>query len=96
LAKFERLLLEAGGLQWDEAVKKAMLSNSLSLDIHRTLAAMPTPATYDAYISLIHTVAHNLDLIKLQEKGTRSRLVSVTLSAEHRQHNTAIKLPTGV
>ena len=57
-------------------MKKAMLSNRLSLDIHRTLAATPTAATYDAYISLIHTVAHNLDLIKLQEKGTRSRLVS--------------------
>lgn len=78
LAKFERLLLEAGGLEWDEAVKKAMLSNGLSLDIQKTLAATPTPPTYDAYISLIHTVAHNLDSIKLQEKGARSRPVPTT------------------
>jgi hypothetical protein len=33
LATFERTLLEAGGLSWDDIVKKSMLAKGLSTDI---------------------------------------------------------------
>jgi hypothetical protein len=68
LAKFEKLLLEAGGLDWDDSIKKAMLANGLALDIQRALAATVLPPEYTKYVALIHTVAHNLEAIGTREE----------------------------
>ena len=68
LATFERTLLEAGGLNWDDVVKKSMLAKGLSTDIQRALVATPIPASYDAYCSLLHTVSHNLESLRTKER----------------------------
>lgn len=61
LATFERTLLEAGGLTWDVAVKKAMLAKGLSRDVKKALVATPTPASYEEYCATLHRVTHNLE-----------------------------------
>jgi zinc knuckle protein/retrotransposon gag protein len=68
LATFERTLLEAGGLTWDDVVKKSMLAKGLSADIQKALVATPVPASYDAYCSLLHTVSHNLESLRTKER----------------------------
>jgi len=69
LATFERTLLEAGGLNWDDAVKKLMLERGLPTETQKALVATPTPATYEAYCSLLHTVSHNLESLRAKEKA---------------------------
>jgi hypothetical protein len=68
LATFERTLLEAGGLTWDDAVKKSMLAKGLSIETQKALVATPIPAKYTAYCSLLHTVSHNLESLRTKEK----------------------------
>ena len=68
LATFERTLLEAGGLNWDDVVKKSMLAKGLSTDIQKALVATPMPASYDSYCSLLHTVSHNLESLRTKER----------------------------
>jgi hypothetical protein len=68
LARFERTLLEEGGLSWDDTVKKAFLTRGLSVEIQRTLLAVPTPATYTDYCSQLHLVSRNLEAIRVKEK----------------------------
>ena len=68
LARFERTLLEAGGLSWDDTVKKAFLSRGLSVDIQRTLLAVPTPASYADYCSQLHMVSQNLEAMRTRER----------------------------
>ena len=72
LADFDCTLLDAGGGEWPEHVKKAFLSNSLSSELHKALVATPTPNTYREYCSLLHTVSHNLEAIRNREtQGSR-------------------------
>jgi hypothetical protein len=68
LARFERTLLQAGGLSWDDTVKKAFLSRGLSNDIQRTLLAVPTPASYADYCSQLHMVSQNLEAMRARER----------------------------
>ena len=68
LARFERTLLEAGGLSWDDTVKKAFLSRGLSVDIQRTLLIVPTLASYADYYSQLHIVSQNLEAICTRER----------------------------
>jgi hypothetical protein len=68
LARFERTLLEAGGLNWDDTVKKAFLSRGLTTEVQRTLLAVPTPASYADYCSQLHMVSRNLEAIRSKEK----------------------------
>lgn len=71
LATFERTLLEAGGLAWDDVVKKSMLAKGLSVDIQKALVATPVPASYEAYCSLLHIVSHNLESLRTKEETER-------------------------
>ena len=68
LATFERTLLEAGGLSWDDVVKKSMLAKGLSTEIQKALVATPVPASYNDYCSLLHTVSHNLESLRTKER----------------------------
>lgn len=68
LARFERTLLQAGGIAWDDAVKKTFLSRGLSVDIQRTLLAVPTPASYTDYCSQLHMVSQNLEAMRTRER----------------------------
>lgn len=68
LATFERTLLEAGGLTWDDVVKKSMLAKGLSIEIQTALIATPVPVTYQAYCSLLHTVSHNLESLRTKQR----------------------------
>jgi hypothetical protein len=69
LATFERTLLEAGGLAWDDVVKKSMLAKGLSNDIQRALVATPMPTSYNAYCTLLHTVSHNLESLRTKDRS---------------------------
>jgi hypothetical protein len=68
LARFERTLLQAGGISWDDAVKKAFLSRGLSVDIQRTLLAVPIPVSYTDYCSQLHMVSQNLEAMRTRER----------------------------
>lgn len=68
LARFERTLLEAGGLMWDDTVKKAFLSRGLTMEIQQTLLAVPTPASYADYCSQLHMVSQNIDAMRAKGK----------------------------
>lgn len=64
IAEFDRTLLEAGGLEWTDSVKKTFLTNCLSYELRNALVATPTPATYREYCTLLHTVSTNLEGLK--------------------------------
>jgi hypothetical protein len=68
LARFERTLLKAGGLSWDDTIKKAFLLHGLSIDIQRTLLAVPIPALYADYYSQLYMVSQNLEAIHTRER----------------------------
>jgi hypothetical protein len=62
------MLLEAGGLSWDDTVKKAFLSRGLSVDIQRTLLIVPTLVSYTNYCSQLYIVSQNLEAICMRER----------------------------
>lgn len=64
LAEFERTMLDAGGLDWSDQVKKTFLSNSISIEIQKALVATPTPARYIEYCALLHTTSSNLEALR--------------------------------
>jgi hypothetical protein len=68
LARFEHLLLQAGGLAWDDTVKKAFLSRGLTSEIQRTLLATAEPASYADYCSQLHMVSQRLESMRQREK----------------------------
>jgi len=68
LARFKYILLKAGGLSWDDTMKKAFLLCGLSVDIQRTLLIVPILASYANYYSQLHIVSQNLEAIRTRER----------------------------
>ena len=68
LVNFERTLLKASGLNWDDVVKKSILAKGLSTDIQKALIAILIPASYDTYCSLLHIVSYNLESLRTKER----------------------------
>jgi hypothetical protein len=64
LAEFDRTILDAGGLDWSDQVKKTFLSNGLSAELQTALVATPTPELYRDYCTLLHTVSANLEAVR--------------------------------
>ena len=73
LAEFDRTILDAGGLYWDEQVKKTFLSNGISTELQEALIATPIPGTYAGYCELLHSVSNNIENIKSRKKKDLSR-----------------------
>lgn len=64
LAEFERTLLDAGGIDWADQVKKTFLNNTLSKELQTAIIATPIPATYRDYCSMLQTVSYNLESLR--------------------------------
>jgi hypothetical protein len=72
-AEFDRTLLEAGGLDWTDDVKKTFLSNGISFPLANALVATPVPASYDDYVALLTTTSQNIERAKLRQSGPLTR-----------------------
>jgi hypothetical protein len=72
-AEFDRTLLEAGGLDWSDDVKKTFLSNGISFALANALVATPVPASYDDYVALLTTTSQNIERAKLRQHGASTR-----------------------
>ena len=68
LAEFDRTILDAGGIGWEDQVKKTFLSNCLSFDLQNAIVATPIPKTYREYCTLLQTVSTNLEALQ-RRKG---------------------------
>lgn len=63
LADFDRTILEAGGLDWADQVKKTFLTNCISYELQSAIVATPAPASYREYCALLHGVSTNLEAL---------------------------------
>lgn len=63
LADFDRTILDAGGLDWVDQVKKTFLTNCISYELQNAIVATPTPASYREFCTLLHSVSANLEAL---------------------------------
>ena len=82
LAEFDRTILDAGGLHWDEQVKKTFLSNGISTELQEALIAIQVPGTYTAYCELLHSVSNNIENIKSRKRKDFSRTTYIPQAQE--------------
>lgn len=68
LAEFDRTLLDAGGVGWDDKVKKTFLANCLSYDLASALVAATIPSSYKEYCTLLQTVSANIEAAQRKKK----------------------------
>ena len=69
LIKFERTMMEAGGSVWTDSVKKNFLINALSIELQKAMVATAQPDLYIDYVSLLHTVSTNLEMLRGKERN---------------------------
>ena len=51
LPRFEKVLADAGGMNWPDDVKRSYLDGSLTFELRRLVVTMPAVAEYSAYVS---------------------------------------------
>ncbi len=64
------------GLKWDDAIKKAFLSNSLNVMLTQALIATSISVLYNEYIILLQQVSHNLKSI---QKTATQKCCTITI-----------------
>ena len=64
LQQFEQKLLEAGGWDMPDGIRKGYLRAALNLEIRTQLVGRDEPKVYGDYVSLIQRVSDDLDQIK--------------------------------
>jgi hypothetical protein len=57
-------LLEAGGWEFSDGIRKGFLKAALNLDIKTELVAQAEPNSYAEYVNLVRRTSDNLDEIK--------------------------------
>ena len=62
--EFNRLLLEAEGWGWEDAVKKGFLKAALTLELRRAMVGVIESKTYEAYCSQLRTVDDQLEQVR--------------------------------
>jgi 5-methylcytosine-specific restriction endonuclease McrA len=67
LGEFDQLLLEAGGWNWADSIRKGYLKDALSTEILTALVGTEEKPTYEAYCQQLRRVADQLD--EVQEKS---------------------------
>ena len=77
LAEFDRTLLDAGGLHWDEQVKKTFLMNGICIGLQEALIATPIPPSYASYCNLLQSVSNNLESLHTRRKWNMSPIKRV-------------------
>ena len=65
ISGFEKTMLEVGGWNWDEQIKKTFLNN---INLQETLVVAPIPTTYVGYCELLHGVNNNLKSLQAKKK----------------------------
>ena len=68
LQTFEQKLLEAGGWDFSDKIRKNYLKAALSVEIKQELVAQTEPVTYSEYVALIRRTADNMDELKRIKK----------------------------
>ena len=61
-------MLEAGGFNWDEQMKKTFLNNAININLREVIIATPIPTTYIGYCDLFHGVNNNLEALRTKKK----------------------------
>lgn len=87
LARFDRTLLEAGGLAWADEVKKTFLSNGISLELQRALVAVSLPTSYEAYCSVLHSTSVRLELLHGREFKTNNYRTTPVTNYDQQRSN---------
>jgi hypothetical protein len=64
LQEFEQKLLEAGGWEFSDGIRKGYLKSALNLEIKTQLVAQVEPETYADYVNLVRLISDNLEEIK--------------------------------
>ncbi len=64
LQEFEQKLLEAGGWEFSDGIRKGYLKSALNLEIKTQLVAQAEPETYTDYVNLVRRTSDNLEEIK--------------------------------
>ena len=72
LQEFEQKLLEAGGWEFSDGIRKGYLKSALNLEIKTQLVAQMEPKTYTDYVNLVCHTSDNLEEIRrLRRKQNR-------------------------
>lgn len=73
-AKYEKLIVEAGGWEWAPEIKKQYLENGLSRELRMAMVSVEEPANIDEYISVLHSTAIKLEYAQGKHTGRTSRV----------------------
>jgi hypothetical protein len=83
LGEFDQLLLEAGGLTWDDEVKKGYLNSSLNVEILKGLVGTQEAASYEDYCRQLQKIDEQIKKVKRADwKNTNRENRKETSEAE--------------
>jgi len=72
LSEFDRLILEAGGQQWDDGVKKEYLNQALNYKLLEKIIGTEEKAVYEDYCQQVRTIHDQMMRVKDRTKGSYS------------------------
>lgn len=64
LGEFDQLLLEAGGLTWDDEVKKGYLNSSLNVELLKGLIGTQEATSYEEYCGQLQKIEEQIKKVK--------------------------------
>ena len=83
LQQFEQKLLEAGGWEFSDSIRKGYLRAALNLEIRTQLVGRDEPHSYDGYVDLIRKISDDLGQIKRMTQGRKQWEAAVEAKEEN-------------
>jgi hypothetical protein len=73
LNEFDEELLNAGGINWDDNQKKALLDTAINVELLKAMVGIKQEDSYDDYCNQLREINHNLQRVaRLTRKGSHA------------------------
>ena len=69
LNEFDEVLLNAGGINWDDTQKKALLDTAVNWQLLKGMIGIPQADSYEAYCDQLRRVSHDIQRVERLSKG---------------------------
>ena len=92
ISGFEKKMLEAGRIDWNDQVTKTFFNNALNTEMHKALIGFPIPPTYTGYCNMFHGMNNQFELLRFKDK--RDGLTTIIKITKNAGNSTAVDSTT--
>ena len=82
ISGFEKKMLEAGGMDFNDQITKTVFNNAFNNEMHKVFIGFFVPATYIAYYTMFHGVNNQFEVLRSKDGTTAVKIIGSSIAVD--------------